>query len=78
MERSSKQENLKLFKIKIHEENKMNRGRYKETREMTLKQYKRHKVSLLKQLGKRVDVSVFEEATTEVQVDNIAHSIIMA
>lgn len=56
----------------------MNRGRYKETRDMTLKQYKRQKVSLLKQLGKRVDVSAFEEATTEVQVDNIAHSIIMA
>ena len=56
----------------------MNRGRYTETRRMSLKQYKRHKVSLLKQLGKRVDISVFEEATTEVQVDNIAHSIIMA
>ena len=52
--------------------------RSKGERAMTLKQYKRHKVSLLKQLGKRVDVSVFEEATTEVQVDNIAHSIIMA
>ena len=56
----------------------MERGKYTETRKMSLKQYKRRKVSLLKQLGKRVDASVFEEATTEVQVDNIAHSIIMA
>lgn len=50
----------------------------KEERAMTLKQYKRNKVSILKQLGKRIDMSIFEEATNEIQVDNIAHRIIVS
>lgn len=46
-------------------------------KEMTLKQYKRYKLRVLKQLGFWVDVSVFAEAQNEIQVDQIAHSIIM-
>lgn len=43
----------------------------------TLDECKTDKVYLLKQLGFWVDVSVFAEAQNEIQVDQIAHSIIM-
>lgn len=49
------------------------------TRNQTIKGYKREKLNLLKQLGfYNVDISVFAKATNEIQVDNIAHSIILA
>lgn len=48
------------------------------TKKIPLWKYKEIKVKLLKQLGKRVDVSVFSDAKTEVQVDQITHRIIMA
>lgn len=46
-------------------------------RPITLDEYKRIKVILLKQLGYRVNESVFEEAKNQIQVDQIAHSIFM-
>ena len=46
-------------------------------RPITLDEYKRIKVILLKQLGYKVDMSVFEEAKNQIQVDQIAHSIFM-
>ena len=46
-------------------------------RPITLDEYKRIKVILLKQLGYRVDESVFAEAKNQIQVDQIAHSIFM-
>lgn len=46
-------------------------------RPITLDEYKRIKVVLLKQLGYKVDLSVFEEAKNQIQVDQIAHSIFM-
>lgn len=46
-------------------------------RPITLDEYKRIKVILLKQLGYRVDVSVFAEAKNQIQVDQIAHRIFM-
>lgn len=47
-------------------------------RRQTIKGYKRQKLSVLHQLGFNVGKEIFEKATTEIQVDNIAHSIIMA
>lgn len=47
------------------------------SRPITLDEYKRIKVILLKQLGYRVDLSVFSEAKNQIQVDQIAHSIFM-
>ena len=47
------------------------------SRPITLDEYKRIKVILLKQLGYKVDLSVFAEAKNQIQVDQIAHSIIM-
>ena len=47
------------------------------SRPITLDEYKRIKVALLKQLGYRVDLSVFAEAKNQIQVDQIAHSIFM-
>lgn len=47
------------------------------SRPITLDEYKRIKVILLKQLGHKVNVSVFVEAKNQIQVDQIAHSIIM-
>ena len=46
-------------------------------KEMTLKQYKRYKLRVLKQLGYWADASVFAEAKNQIQVDQIAHSIFM-
>ena len=46
-------------------------------RPVTLDEYKRIKVILLKQLGYHVNVSVFAEAKNQIQVDQIAHSIFM-
>lgn len=46
-------------------------------RPITLDEYKRIKVVLLKQLGYKVDLSVFEESKNQIQVDQIAHSIFM-
>ena len=46
-------------------------------RPVTLDEYKRIKVVLLKQLGYKVNVSVFSEAKNQIQVDQIAHSIFM-
>lgn len=46
-------------------------------RPVTLDEYKRIKVVLLKQLGYKVNVSVFAEAKNQIQVDQIAHSIFM-
>ena len=47
-------------------------------RRQTIKGYKREKLNLLKQLGfHNVDISIFAKATNEIQVDNIAHSIIV-
>lgn len=50
----------------------MNRG----IRAKELKGYKRAKLSILRQLGFHVDKSVFDGATNEIQIDNIARSII--
>lgn len=50
-----------------------NTKRYKQA----LKVYKHRKVSILNQLGFKVDKEVFDKATTEIQVDNIARSIIL-
>lgn len=47
------------------------------SRPITLDEYKRIKLILLKQLGYKVDLSVFEEAKNQIQVDQIAHSIFM-
>lgn len=44
---------------------------------MPLSVYKRDKISILRQLGFHVDKSVFDKAKNEIQVDNIAHSIIV-
>ena len=46
-------------------------------RPITLDEYKRIKVILLKQLGYRVNESVFADAKNQIQVDQIAHSIFM-
>ena len=43
----------------------------------TLKGYKRKKFRILKQLGVNVDIHVFDKATNEIQVDNIALDFIM-
>ena len=56
----------------------MTRETHTKEKKQTLKGYKREKLRILKQLGFDVEASVFDEATTEVQIDNIAHSIIMA
>ena len=56
----------------------MTRETHTKEKKQTLKGYKREKLRILKQLGFNVEASVFDEATTEVQIDNIAHSIIMA
>ena len=42
-----------------------------------IKGYKRSKLAILHQLGFRVGKEIFEKATTEIQVDNIARSIIL-
>lgn len=47
------------------------------SRPITLDEYKRIKLILLKQLGYKVDLSVFAEAKNQIQVDQIAHSIFM-
>ena len=47
-------------------------------KKVTLKMYKREKITLLKQLGYNVNKSIFDNASNEIQVDNIAHSIFMA
>lgn len=47
-------------------------------KKVTLKMYKREKITLLKQLGYNVNKSIFDSASNEIQVDNIAHSIFMA
>ena len=47
-------------------------------KKVTLKTYKNEKVRLLKQLGYNVNKSIFDRASNEIQVDNIAHSIFMA
>ena len=47
------------------------------TRRQTIKGYKRHKLSVLHQLGIHVGKEIFEKATTEIQVDNIARSLIL-
>ena len=47
------------------------------SRPIPLDEYKRIKVILLKQLGHKVDLSVFVEAKNQIQVDQIAHSIFM-
>lgn len=44
---------------------------------MPLSVYKRDKISILRQLGFHVDKSVFDKATNEIQVDNIAKSLIL-
>lgn len=49
---------------------------YKERRQ-TIKGYKRQKLSVLHQLGIHVGKEIFETATTEIQVDNIARSLIL-
>lgn len=48
----------------------------REIRTRELKGYKRYKLSILRQLGFHVDKSVFDGATNEIQIDNIARSII--
>lgn len=55
----------------------MTRNTYVKVPSQTLKGYKRQKVSVLNQLGFHVDKSVFDKATTEIQVDNIARSLIL-
>lgn len=52
-------------------------GVYKD-REMELHDYKRYKLSILKQMGIKADAKIFEDATNEIQIDNIAHSIIVS
>ena len=47
------------------------------TRKQTIKGYKRQKVSVLHQLGIHVGKEIFETATNEIQVDNIAKSLIL-
>lgn len=47
------------------------------SRPITLDEYKRIKVVLLKQLGYRINESVFADAKNQIQVDQIAHSIFM-
>ena len=42
-----------------------------------IKGYKRSKLAILHQLGFRVGKEIFENATTEIQVNNIAKSIIL-
>ena len=44
---------------------------------MPLSVYKRDKISILRQLGFNVSKDVFNAAKNEIQVDNIAHSIIV-
>lgn len=45
----------------------------------TLKGYKRKKFRILKQLGVHgIDIHIFDKATTEIQVDNIALDFIMS
>ena len=45
--------------------------------EKTIEAYKAEKLAILHQLGFHVDKSIFDDATTEIRVDNIAHSIIV-
>ena len=47
------------------------------TRKQTTKGYKRQKVSVLHQLSIHVGKEIFEAATNEIQVDNIARSLIL-
>ena len=47
------------------------------TRNQTIKGYKRQKISILHQLGIHVSKEIFEAATNEIQVDNIARSLIL-
>lgn len=58
-------------------ERETHKGIGRHGKEMTLKQYKRHKLRVLKQLGFWTDASIFKEAQNEIQVDQIAHSIFM-
>lgn len=44
----------------------------------TLKGYKRKKFRILKQFGYHGDIHIFDKATTEIQVDNIALDFIMS
>lgn len=44
---------------------------------MPLSVYKRDKISILRQLGFNVSKDIFDKARNEIQVDNIAHSIIV-
>ena len=46
-------------------------------RHQTIRGYKREKISILNQLGFHVDKSIFANATNEIQVDNIARSLIL-
>lgn len=46
------------------------------TDEKTIDAYKAEKLAILHQLGFHVDKSIFDNATTEIRVDNIARSII--
>ena len=44
----------------------------------TLRTYKKRKLKLLREFGiYNVSLSAFDKATNEIQVDNIAHSLIM-
>ena len=44
---------------------------------LPLSVYKRDKISILRQLGFNVSKDIFDKARNEIQVDNIAHSIIV-
>ena len=52
-------------------------ARENRTRRQTIKGYKRQKLSVLHQLWIHVSKEIFETATTEIQVDNIARSLIL-
>lgn len=52
-------------------------ARENRTRRQTIKGYKRQKLSVLHQLGIHVSKEIFETATNEIQVDNIAKSLIL-
>lgn len=50
---------------------------FTEEEKMDINKYKREKIKLLNELGFLVDSCVFNRAKNEIQVDNIAHSIIL-
>ena len=52
-------------------------GRF--SKKETLRGYKRKKFRILKQLGiSNIDIHIFDKATSEIQVDNIALDFIMS